>query len=149
MENEHMEEYKEFTLYAKDKEQAHRLVEKLFSEDKPVKQKVSFWSRLGSFLGWLGMVLVKLFLFLVLTPFFLFTVLRNLFYLGIGLTVSYWFLGQLYTSFIEQKYYTPDDFNKMMFTDTKLTILIAVVVIFALLSAIYDYQDQFEDIFLL
>ncbi|WP_449453204.1 hypothetical protein [Streptococcus suis] len=148
MENEHMEEYKEFTIYAKDKEQAHRLVEKLFSEDKPVKQKVSFWSRLGSFLGWLGMVLVKLFLFLVLTPFFLFTVLRNLFYLGIGLTITYTLISFAYYSFFSDLV-TSDELAQATFTDTKLTILIAVVVIFALLSAIYDYQDQFEDIFLL
>ncbi|WP_449463698.1 hypothetical protein [Streptococcus suis] len=148
MENEHMEEYKEFTLYAKDKEQAHRLVEKLFSEDKPIKRKVFFWSRLGSCLGWLGMVLVKLFLFLVLTPFFLFTVLRNLFYLGIGLTITYTLISFAYYSFFSDLV-TSDELAQATFTDTKLTILIAVVVIFALLSAIYDYQDQFEDIFLL
>ncbi|WP_155964039.1 hypothetical protein [Streptococcus ruminantium] len=145
---ENVEEYKEVTLYAKDKEQAHRLVEEFFQEDKQVEEEVSFWGKLGSFLKRAMMILVKLFLFLVLTPFFLFTWLKNIFFLGIGLPVFYTLASFAYYSFFSNLV-TTDELVRATFTNTKITILAVVVVIFALLAAIYDYEDQFETIFLL
>ena len=151
MEKELKEEYKEITVYAKDKEQALSLVAELFPEEesKQVKERVSFWTKLGSFLRWLTVVLFKLILFLILTPFFLFTWLKNMFFLALGIPVIYWILGHLYTSFIQQKYYSTDEFNSMMFTDTRVTILVIIVVVMGFLSALYDYQEKFEDITLL
>lgn len=151
MEKELKEEYKEITVYAKDKEQALSLVAELFPEDesKQVREKVSFGTKLGSFLRWLVVALFKLLLFLILTPFFLFTWLKNIFVLALGVPIIYWILGQIYTLFIQQKHYSTDEFNSMMFTDTRVTILVIVVVVMGFLSALYDYQEKFEDITLL
>ncbi|CYU47108.1 TPA: hypothetical protein U1582_001779 [Streptococcus suis] len=136
------------TLHARDKEHAHRLVEAIFSDDMETEEVVVPVVEKESFIKRLFMFLVKAVLFLVLTPFFLFTWLKNMFFLGIGLTVSYVILGLLYFSFVDHKGYG-FDINSVLFTDTRVTILVIVVVVMGFLSALYDYQEKFEDIMLI
>ncbi|MGU8074018.1 hypothetical protein ACS60R_06000 [Streptococcus suis] len=137
------------TIHARDKEHAHRLVEAIFSDDMETEEVVVPVVEKESFIKRLFMFLAKAVLFLVLTPFFLFTWLKNMLVLALGVPVIYWIIGQLYTSFIQQKYYSTDEFNSMMFTDTRVTILVIVVVVMGFLSALYDYQEKFEDIMLI
>ncbi|MBY0752380.1 hypothetical protein K5Q29_02800 [Streptococcus sp. 2018037] len=150
MEKELREEYKEITVYAKDKEQALSLVAELFPEEesKQVKEKVSFWTKLGSFFRLLVVVLFKLLLFLILTPFFLFTWLKNMFFLSIGFSICYPIISFAYYSFFSNLV-TTDEMMVATFTETKFKILAVVVIVMGFLSAMYDYQEKFEDIMLI
>ncbi|HEM3208174.1 hypothetical protein ACJBY3_05495 [Streptococcus suis] len=136
------------TLHARDKEHAHRLVEAIFSDGTETEEVVVPVVEKESFIKRLFMFLVKAVLFLVLTPFFLFTWLKNTFFLAIGFSIFYPIISFAYYSFFSNLV-TTDEMMTATFTDTKFKILAAIVIVMGFLSALYDYQEKFEDITLL
>ncbi|MGT2712814.1 hypothetical protein [Streptococcus oriscaviae] len=141
MENEHMEDYKEFTLYAKDKEQAHRLVEELFSENSQEKIRGGFWTRLFSFLRLVSIFLWRSLFVLLLTPFFLFTWLKTAISIGLGIALIYAIIGSLYYANTGRAQL---DMTTLLWTESRVYTIAGIAIFLALLVTWDSYTKRDE-----